>query len=270
MSGQITIERDRSAQAVTGLVTLLISNPGKLNAIDLSMWRQMQQCLRELAADESLRCLRVTGDLAPGMPPAFAAGGDLEEFLQVRMSVRDALAYHEDAVAPALAALANFPVPVLAQIDGPCIGGGLEIACCCDIRVCADKASFGAPILKVGFNMYAGELAHVLAVAGRAVVNEMLLEGRIFDAPEALAKGLVSRVVSRELLDQEGLASCRRIAQGAPLVARQHKKWIHRLSSGVPLDLDEKAASLALVESADYREGLDAFFAKRRPSFTGR
>ena len=267
--GRITIERDGAAPAFAGLATLVISNPGKLNAIDLSMWRQMLECLHTLAADESLRCLRVMGDVAPGMSPAFAAGGDLAEFLQVRMSVPDALTYHEDAVAPALAALADFPVPVLAQIDGPCIGGGLEIACCCDIRVCAANASFGAPILKVGFNMYAGELAHVLPVAGRAVVNEMLLEGRIFDAPEALSKGLVSRVVAREQLDHECLASCRRIAQGAPLVAREHKKWIRRLSNGAPLGLDEKAASLALVDSDDYREGLDAFFAKRRPNFTG-
>ena len=269
MSGRIFIDRDPGHQTEPGLATLVISNPGKLNAIDLSMWRQMQECLHELATDETLRCLRVTGELQPGLPPAFAAGGDLEEFLQVRMSQRDALAYHEEAVAPALSGLADFPVPVLAQIDGPCIGGGLEIACCCDIRIAADNASFGAPILKLGFNMYAGELAHVLAVAGRAVVNEMLLEGRIFAAPEALMKSVVGRVVPRDQLNSEALASCRRIIQGAPLVAREHKKWIRRLSSGVPLDAAEKSASLALAESKDYREGLNAFFAKRRPNFSG-
>lgn len=269
MSGRIYIARDTGPGALPGLATLVIANPGKLNAIDLAMWRQMKQCLDELAGDPGLRCLRVTGDCPPELPPAFAAGGDLEEFLQVRINTADALAYHEDAVAPALAALAEFPVPVLAQIDGPCIGGGLEIACCCDIRIAADNASFGAPILKLGFNMYAGELAHVLPVAGRAVVCEMLLEGRIFAAPEALMKGLVGRVVPQRQLASEALASCRRIAQGAPLVARQHKKWIRRLANGLPPSRDEKIASLALVESADYHEGLDAFFAKRRPVFKG-
>ena len=269
MSGRIHIERAASQAAVPGLATLVISNPGKLNAIDLSMWRQMKAALDELAADPGLRCLRVMGDNPPDATPAFAAGGDLEEFLQVRMSVADAMAYHEGAVAPALAALADFPLPVLAQIDGPCIGGGLEIACCCDIRLAADNASFGAPILKLGFNMYAGELAHVLPVAGRAVVSEMLLEGRIYAAPEALMKGVVGRVVPRAQLADEGLAACRRIAQGAPLVARQHKKWIRRLAGGTPPSRDEKLASLALVDSADYREGLDAFFAKRRPEFKG-
>lgn len=270
MSGRIYIEREACQKAVPGLATLVIANPGKLNAIDLAMWRQMSACLRELAADPGLRCLRVTGESQADLPPAFAAGGDLEEFLQVRTNVDDALAYHEDAVAPALAALAEFPVPVVAQIDGPCIGGGLEIACCCDIRIAADNASFGAPILKLGFNMYAGELAHVLPVAGRAVLSEMLLEGRIFAAPEALMKGLVGRVVPREQLAGEALAACRRIAQGAPLVAREHKKWLRRLSNGLPPSPDEKAASLALVDSADYREGLAAFFAKRRPEFGGR
>lgn len=268
MPGRIEIRRDDGGAGVPGIATLLIANPGKLNAIDLSMWRQMKAALDQLASDDTLRGLRVRG--ADNDPPAFAAGGDLEEFLQLRMNTADAFAYHEEAVAPALAALADFPVPVVAEIAGPCIGGGLEIACCCDLRISADNATFGAPILKLGFSMYAGELAHVLAVAGPAVVKEMLLEGRIFDAAEAYTKGLLARVVPRERLAEETLASCRRIAQGAPLVAREHKRWIRRLASGAPLTREEKLASLALVDSADYREGLDAFFAKRRPEFSGR
>lgn len=268
MAGRIFVARD-AAPSATDIATLVISNPGKLNAIDLGMWRQMKEALDELAVDPQLHCLRVRGDNTPGQPSAFAAGGDLEEFLQVRMNVEDAFAYHEDAVAPALAALADFPVPVVAEIDGPCIGGGLEIACCCDIRIAADNASFGAPILKIGFNMYAGELAHVLPVAGTAVVKEMLLEGRIFNATEAYDKGLLSRVVPREQLAAESLASCRRIAQGAPLVAKAHKAWIRRLSHDEALSSAEKRASLHLVESTDYREGLDAFFSKRRPNFRG-
>lgn len=269
MTGRITIVREDGRLAMPGLATLVIANPGKLNAIDLTMWRQLLACLTELTADPALRCLRVTGETSPDQPVAFAAGGDLEEFPAVRMDPMTAFDYHESAVAPALQALAEFPVPVLAQIDGPCIGGGLEIACCCDIRIASEQASFGAPILKLGFNMYAGELAHVLPVAGRAVVSEMLLEGRVFSAAEAYSKGLLSRVVPRDQLPDECLASCRRIVQGAPLVARAHKHWIRRLSSGRPLGQDEKMASLALTDSADYREGLAAFFAKRRPVFRG-
>lgn len=265
MTGRIEIARD---DGCAGLATLTIANPGKLNAIDHAMWREMKAGLDELAADDTLRCLRVRG--ADGDPPAFAAGGDLEEFLDLRMTSIDAYAYHEGAVAPALTALAEFPLPVVAEITGPCIGGGLEIACCCDIRIAADNASFGAPILKLGFSMYAGELAHVLPVAGPAVTSEILLEGRILNADEAMQKGLLSRVVPTASLVDESLAACRRIVQGAPLVARQHKQWIRRLRQGAPLSDAEKRASLALVDSADYREGLNAFFAKRRPQFAGR
>lgn len=270
MAGRVYVEREASEQAPRGLATLVIANPGKLNAIDLAMWQQMLACLRALADDPEIRCLRVLGEHHPGQVPAFAAGGDLEEFLHLRMTRAQANDYHEGAVAPALAALAEFPLPVVAQIEGPCIGGGLEIACCCDLRIASDRATFGAPILKLGFNMYAGELAHVLPVAGRATVSEILLEGRIFSAEEALMKGLVGRVVASDQLDREALATCRRIAEGAPLVAREHKKWIRRLSSGLLPNAEERAASLGLVDSDDYREGLDAFFAKRRPEFRGR
>lgn len=270
MAGLIRIVREDRASGCEGLFTLSIDHPGKLNAIDLGMWRQMREGLSALAREPDLRCLRVRGARMDGQPAAFAAGGDLGEFLQVRMTQADALSYHEEAVAPALTALADFPVPVVAEIDGPCIGGGLEIAACCDIRIASDTATFGAPILKLGFNMYAGELAHVLRVAGPALVCEILLEGRILDAHEALQRGLIGRIFPAEVLETSVLAACRRISQGAPLVARAHKAWIHRLSNGIAPTREEKIASLALVESADYREGLAAFFEKRRPEFKGR
>lgn len=266
MAGTVHVEFDGA------LATLTISNPGKLNALDRGMWLAMARelaALTEEVADPArtgLRCLRVKGEGTA----AFAAGGDLEEFLSVRMNIADAYDYHEAAVAPALDALATFPLPVVAQIDGPCIGGGLEIACCCDIRIASTQASFGAPILKLGFNMYAGELARVLAALPASVVSEILLEGRILDAAEAAAKGLLSRVVAAEELEAEVQDTCRRIAQGAPLVARAHKRWIRTLADGHAPDAAEKRASLALVDSADYRAGIDAFLKKKRPLFSGR
>jgi enoyl-CoA hydratase len=262
MAGQILISRD----ADQTLATLTISNPGKLNAIDHAMWLAMRSQLAALAADPALRCLLVRGE----GDAAFAAGGDIEEFLHKRMSIEAGLAYREEAVAPALNALAEFPVPVVAMIRGACIGGGLEIAACCDIRLAADDASFGAPINKLGFSMYAGELTQVLAAVGPAVASEILLEGRILDAGEAFTKGLLNRVVPASTLADEVAACCRRIAQGAPLVARAHKQWIRRLRHGVPPTLEEKRASLALIDSDDYREGLNAFLNKRRPQFRGR
>ena len=254
------------------VATLTICNAGKLNALDRGMWDGLARLLAELTVRvESpehcdIRCLRVRGE----GNTAFAAGGDLEEFLAVRMNVEDAYTYHEYSVATALSALAAFPLPVIAQINGPCIGGGLEIASCCDIRIASEKSSFGAPILKLGFSMYAGEMAHMLAAVPESVVAELLLEGRIYDAKQALQKGLVSRIVAESSLEEETLACCGRVAQGAPLVARAHKRWLRRLRDGRGLSVEEKRASLALVESEDYRRGLDAFFNKEKPCFTGR
>jgi len=259
VSGKILQER-------TGdVVTLRISNPEKLNALDHAMWLALGDTLRTLAADDSLRCLIVRGD----GDKAFAAGGDVEEFLQLRMDVDSAWQYHEGAVAPALDALADFPVPVVAMIQGPCIGGGLEIACCCDIRIAGKDASFGAPINRLGFNMYAGELERVAAVAGIAETADILLSGRVLTATEALSKGLLHRVLPTSELALETESTVRRIVTGAPLVAREHKRWLKRLRSAAALSDEEKHASLALVESADYREGLAAFLAKRKPEFSG-
>lgn len=260
MSGQILQTREGD------VVTLRISNPEKLNALDHAMWLALGEILRTLATDDSLRCLIVRGD----GDKAFAAGGDVEEFLQLRMDVDSAWQYHEGAVAPALDALADFPTPVIAMIQGPCIGGGLEIACCCDIRIASEDASFGAPINRLGFNMYAGELVRVIAVAGIAETADILLSGKVLNASEALSKGLVQRVVAPEQLTTETESTVRRIVQGAPLVAREHKRWLKRLRNPQALTQEEKRSSLLLVGSADYREGLNAFLAKQKPEFKGR
>ncbi|HRE17271.1 MAG TPA: enoyl-CoA hydratase-related protein [Rhodocyclaceae bacterium] len=259
MSGQILQER------AGDVVTLRISNPEKLNALDHAMWLALGDTLRTLAADDSLRCLIVRGD----GDKAFAAGGDVEEFLQLRMDVDSAWAYHEGAVAPALDALADFPTPVVAMIQGPCIGGGLEIACCCDIRIAGEDASFGAPINRLGFNMYAGELVRVAAVAGIAETADILLSAKVLNASEALSKGLVHRVLPTAELPLDVEATVRRITNGAPLVAREHKRWLKRLRNPQALTQEEKRSSLALVDSADYREGLNAFLGKRKPEFRG-
>jgi enoyl-CoA hydratase/carnithine racemase len=204
-----------------------------------------------------------------GEGKAFAAGGDLEDFRTARATLDKAIAYHE-AVGAALAAIENCPIPTVAQIVGPCVGGGLEIAAACDIRIAGESARFGAPINKLGFSMYPGEMAGLLKLAGPAVVKEILLEGRLLNAHEACDKGLVSRVVADAEVEREVLAAVSRITAGAPLVARWHKQWIARLGEGSPLTDAEKRASFAFLDSADYREGLAAFAEKRTPRFEGR
>jgi enoyl-CoA hydratase/carnithine racemase len=258
MNPDILLERD----GVIATVTLF--NPEKLNALNAAMWRRLRDVMGELAADASLRCVIVRGE-----GPVFAAGGDLEEFRTARADVDRALAYHE-AVGAALAAIESCPHPTLAAILGPCVGGGLEIACACDLRIAGDSARFGAPIMKLGFSMYPGELAGFLKLAGPAVAKEILLEGRLLSAAEAYAKGLLTRMVADAELEREAQATAARIASGAPLVARWHKQWIARLMENRPLSLEEKRASFAFLDTQDYAEGMAAFLEKRAPKFTGR
>lgn len=245
-----------------GITTVTLFNPEKLNALNAAMWRRLAEVFAALDADASLRCIVVRGAGA-----AFAAGGDLVEMQTARADNDGAFAYHEQ-VGAALDAIAGCRHPVVAAIRGPCIGGGLEIACACDLRIAGESARFGAPINRLGFSMYPGELAGLLRLAGPAVVGEILLEGRLLTAQEAYDKGLLTRVVADDDLDAETAATAGRIAAGAPLVARWHKQWIARLLDGRPLTAAEKRASFAFLDTADYREGLAAFLEKRPPRFT--
>ncbi len=247
------------------IATLTLDNPGKLNAINLGMWQQIAAILQEISDDPSVRCLVIRG----AGKDAFAAGGDLEEFVTGRATLEQALHYHGQ-VAAALNAIADCPHPTVALINGACIGGGLEIAGVCDLRIAGESARFGAPINRLGFSMYPGEMEGLLKLAGPAVMKEILLEGRILTATEAYEKGLVTRIVPDAQVEDEAYATARRICNGAPLVAGWHKQWIRRLMSGRPLNDEEKAASFAFLETEDYKEGLAAFLEKRKPVFKAR
>ncbi|TVT50814.1 MAG: enoyl-CoA hydratase/isomerase family protein [Denitromonas halophila] len=247
-------------------LTIRLSHPGKLNAIDAGMWTALRAALERAAGNPVVRCIILRGD----GDDAFAAGGDIEEFQTVRATVDDALHYHDTLVAAALEAIRQSPIPTVAAIRGACIGGGLEIAGCCDIRIAGESARFGAPINRLGFSMYPGEMAGLLALVGPAVVLEILLEGRIFNAHEALAKGLLSRVVSDDQVFAEADDTAARISAGAPLVARWHKQWALRLTHDRPLSEAEKRSAFDFLATDDYREGIRAFFEKRKPQFTGK
>jgi enoyl-CoA hydratase len=259
MAGSILCHRSDT------VATISIANPGKLNAVDLGMWQQLDTTMQALSADTTLRCVVLRGD----GEEAFAAGGDLEEFLTARDTVDRALHYH-GCVGKALQAIGNCPHPTIARINGPCIGGGLEIAGQCDLRIAAESARFGAPINRIGFSMYPEEMAGLLRLAGPAVVLEILLEGRILSAAEALQKGLLTRVVADAQLADEVDAAASRICDGAPLVARWHKQWAKRLQQEAPLTPQELRESFAFLATDDYQEGLAAFLAKRKPVFNGR
>jgi len=249
------------------IATVALNNPGKLNAITVAMWRELARAMRELSADDGLRCivLRGAGD------EAFAAGADIAEFASVRNDFAQGKVYHLEYVAGALDAVGECRHPTVALIKGPCVGGGFEIACQCDLRISGRSGRFGVPINRLGFPIAYGELAGLLALAGRAVAAEILLEGRVWNADEAMAKGLLSRVVPDDQVEQEAYATARRIADGAPLVARWHKQYIRRLlRHGAPLTPAEIDANFDYFRTEDYRIGYAAFINRKKPKFEGR
>ncbi|MCW5575509.1 MAG: enoyl-CoA hydratase/isomerase family protein [Burkholderiales bacterium] len=259
MDGAILAARDGD------IVTVTLNRPERLNALDRSMWQGLGDNLRALSADDTLRCIVLRG--AGGK--AFAAGADIAEFAAERADARQAKGYGE-LIHATMQAVAQCQHPTVALIEGACVGGGLEIAAMCDMRICGTSSRFGVPVNRLGLTMGYGELAGLLALTGRAVALEILLEGRVFGADEAFRKGLVNRVVPDADVEKESYALARRIADGAPLVARWHKQFIERLTPRAdipPADWDE---GFACFDTEDYREGVRAFLAKTKPEFRGR
>jgi enoyl-CoA hydratase/carnithine racemase len=249
------------------IATVSLDNRDKLNALTVSMWKELAQAMSALSADDSLRCVVLRGSGSE----AFAAGADIAEFARVRDTVERAKTYHREYVFGALRAVSECRHPTVAMIQGPCVGGGLEIACQCDLRISARSGRFGVPINRLGFSIAWDELASLLPLAGKAVVLEILLEGRILDADEAYAKGLLTRVVPDDKLEEEAYATARRIAAGAPLVARWHKQYVRRLMPpAAPLSESEIEENFAYLNTEDYRIGYQAFLDKARPKFVGR
>ncbi len=253
----IRLERD------AGLLTLTLSRPEKRNALNAEMWRGLAAVLKEVAADRTARCLIVTG--AGGH---FAAGADMAEFAALRATVEGASTYGE-MMLEALWSLRELPVPTIARIEGNCLGGGLEIAAMCDLRLASREAKFGIPIQRVGITMPYPELAALTDLLGRPAMLELFLTGNIFDADWALSRQLVTRLAAPDELDGQVAELARSIMSGAPASHRNHKKFTLRALEKRPLTPAEIAESYATVESADYREGIAAFLEKRKPSFSG-
>ena len=249
------------------IVTVALHNPAKLNALTVAMWRELARVMKELSAEEDVRCIVLRG----AGEAAFAAGADIAEFATMRANAEQGRVYHGEYVQGALLAVGECRHPTLAMIHGPCVGGGLEIASQCDLRISGSSGRFGVPINRLGFAIAYGELEAVLPVTGRAAALEMLVEGRVWDAREALAKGLLTRVVADGELEAEAYGCARRIAEGAPLVARWHKRFVRRLSAQpATLTQAEIDANFEYFATEDYRIGYEAFIKKTPAKFVGR
>ena len=247
------------------IVTVVLNRPEKLNALTRAMWQRLGEVFEELSAREDVRCIILRG----AGTKAFAPGNDISEFAAERSNVAQARAYGE-VMRRTIEAIGNCRHPVVAQIHGICVGGGLEIAGLADIRICGASSRFGVPINKLGLVMAYAEIGSLIALAGEANALEILLEGRVFDAAEAKDKGLVSRVVPDDQVEAEARATARRIADGAPLVARWHKQFARRLRDSKPLTDAEYLEGFDCFGTEDFQIGYQAFLAKQKAEFKGK
>ncbi|HEX5982790.1 MAG TPA: enoyl-CoA hydratase-related protein [Solirubrobacterales bacterium] len=256
---------DRPAEAVARLT---ISNPERRNALDHEILDAIAETLPQLDRGIETRCVLLTG-----APPLFSAGYDIAGIPDQTFE-RDAEALVAHPFHAAMEALAKHPWPTVAAINGHCLGGGLELAITCDLRICAAGAKLGMPPAKLGLIYGHTGLRKFLDTIGLPHTKELFLTGDNLDGERAERIGLVNRVVADEAVEDESVAMAAAIAANAPLSMRGNKHAIDLLQANPELTEQQEAGLVALRESCfsseDFREGIRAFAEKRRPRWAGR
>lgn len=261
MGGVIKVSR------VSTTAFVVISNLDKHNALTCEMWQSLNSEVTKLSSDESLRCVVIKGD----GERAFAAGADISEFDKVRSTHAQVTRYHEEIVGPALQALLDSRHVVVASISGICTGGGLEIAAACDIRLATPQSRFAAAVARLGFPLAFAETELLVRKFGFPFSAELLLEGRIFNADEALQKGFIGRVVREDQLSNETVKIAENIALMSPLALHDMKRQLSRLLwDSTPITKRERENFYSFANSFDYKEGRESFLQKRQPKFIGK
>jgi enoyl-CoA hydratase/carnithine racemase len=267
VAGQIGVER-----LPQGVVRLTLQHPAKFNAMSRAMWRQLRELFTAIQQDNSVRCVWLRG--ADGH---FCAGGDIAEYPSFRFDAEALRHFHEVEVWGGLQAMLDCDVPIVAQLEGNCMGAGVEIASCCDLRLAGRSARFGAPIARLGFPMAPREAALVAQAVGDTAARAMLLAAQVLDAPSLWARGFLTELHDDAALEGACEALAQRTASLAPQAARANKKTFRMLK--MPLaGMDAARAAPDLVatwhasaydyaDSAEHHEGITAFLAKRPPVF---
>ena len=259
MSEPIYVTRDGP------IATVVLNRPEKLNAMSVTMNRRLREIMEACDADLDLRCvvLRGTGGRA------FCVGADIAEFEATRSSAAKAREYARLGH-PAFQSVRECRHPVVALIQGLCVGGGFGLAALADIKVCGESSRFGVPIKRLGLVESHEELEAVVRAIGAGPTLEILLTGDLLDARDALRVGFVNRVVPDDRVEEEAYAVARKIAEGAPLAARWHKRFVYDLVARRPLTDEERDVAYHCFDTEDFRIGYRAFLSKTTPRFVGR
>jgi enoyl-CoA hydratase len=247
------------------IATVTLDRPDARNAINQAMWSALPEAFAQISADASVRVviLRGAGDRA------FSAGADIGEF-RTRMISRELAREYWRVVDAANSAVERCPKPVVAVVAGFALGAALPLVCACDVRVAAENARLGVPAARIGLTLGLDDTRRLVAAVGASWARDLLITGRLLSAAEALAIGLVQRVVPLARLESEALALAGRIAEGAPLALRQAKANVDLILRDPALaSVDREEFSIEWAGSRDFVEGIEAFFAGRKPEFRG-
>lgn len=260
LASRIDLRREGAIAFVT------LANAGRLNAMTRAMWRELRAVFDGLRnGDADMRCVVVRGEGG-----AFCAGGDISEYPSFRFVEPSLREFHENEVWAALQSMLDCPLPLVAQIEGACMGAGVEMASCCDIRLAGASAKFGAPIARLGFPMAPREAALVHGAIGDVLARDMLLAAGVHGAQRLYDAGFLLKVLPDDELHAAVQAHAERIAGLAPQTARLHKKTfaaLAALNAGAPAFHGLLATAYDYADAAEHREGIAAFLAKRPPNF---
>jgi enoyl-CoA hydratase/carnithine racemase len=245
---------------------LIFNNPQRHNAVSLEMWEAGEHYLEEFRDDKAVRVVIVTG--AGGK--AFVSGADISRFEKER-STKEAIDRYNVVVDRAYTAFSDFPKPTIAMIRGYCIGGGVGLALCCDMRICSDNSKFGVPAAKLGLGYGYKGIKKLVDVVGPSYAKEIFYTARQFTAAEAHQMGLVNRVVPEAALEDYVKTYADTISANAPLTVDSVKFIVGQVLADESRRDLQKCADLvnACFASRDYVEGRTAFMEKRKPHFTG-
>jgi enoyl-CoA hydratase len=246
---------------------IVFDQPARRNAINGAMWRGIAPAMAQFDADPEVRCVAFRG----AGNEAFSAGADISEFESTRAG-RASVDEYDKLLDQVLHAIQGSPKPSVAMIYGYCLGGGVEIALACDLRYCAGSAKFGIPAAKLGLAYNVEGHKRLLETVGHARAREMMFLGRRYSAEEALAMGLVHRLLPDEALEKFVEEVLQTLSENAPLSIANSKTIIEEYvkSAGAPDAARMRAAVERCTRSDDYREGRRAFMEKRKPHFKGR